>query len=257
MKLLRAAYRLPNFFVRHWIAAVELLIFCFASDETLDRMTAEDYRTDGKYRDDHHTLAGLYAWEERAITKHFPADGHLLVTSAGGGREVLDLVRRGHQVTATECVPELYRELCANVEKLAPRGSVETLFAAPDAVPERNAPFDGAVVGWAAYTHMIGRERRIEFLRAIHRGLRPGAPLLVSFWKRGGESRSVGVRRRVASVLRRILGRRPLEPGESMATFFYRRMYTPGEVEDELREAGYEIVATVIHGYAHVVARKS
>src|SRR5687768_11996115 len=53
------------------------------------------YRRVRMYHNDGYNLSGLFAWEADAFDRYFQGCRSLLVTSAGGGREVVALERRG------------------------------------------------------------------------------------------------------------------------------------------------------------------
>lgn len=215
---------------------------------------AHRYYTRGaRWRDDDWNTSGLFLWEERALARHFPASGRLLVGAAGGGREAIALARRGFRVEAFECVPELVEAARAAFARLAL--DVRILPAAPGAVPEGPGTFEGLIVGWSAYMHVPGRAARVAFLRALRARAAPGAPVLLSFVARRGPSRSLTWTFRIASLLRAArLSRDPVEYGDTLDPTLDHQ-FTRQEVEGELREAGFEPVEWSDEPYGHAVGR--
>jgi len=53
-----------------------------------------------------------------------------------------------------------------------------------DEAPEGLGVYDGAIVGWGAYMHIPGRGKRVAFLKQCREHVRPGSPILLSFFTR-------------------------------------------------------------------------
>jgi SAM-dependent methyltransferase len=232
------ARRVPQLLARGLDAAT-LALF---SVEQLDALTASYYARTPLYRGDAHNAGGLFSWEREIIDAHFPKNGTLLVTSAGAGREVLALAHPERRIVATECVPSLVAEL----RRRAPNHDIHLL--PPDQIPP--GTFDAAVVGWTAYSHLAGRDRRVAFLRRLARALRPGAPLLLSYWaNQHGHPRGALAVARAANRFRR----RAVEPGESTALGFFIRSFAPGETAAEAHDAGFIAQNERFSPYAHLL----
>ncbi|MBI5480604.1 MAG: hypothetical protein HY906_17230 [Deltaproteobacteria bacterium] len=226
------------------------------SDAQLDALTASYYDGAATYTADGHNEQGLFDWERQAMDDFFPPTGKVLVTSAGGGREALALLERGYEVVATECVESLYRALATSLAA-ASHGTAHALLLPPDAVPTTHGPFEAAVAGWTAYTHLTGRAVRVAFLGRLLAVLRPGAPALVSYWGRpDAAARASHATAALANLLRRLLGRRTIEPGETTRHDHHQRGCAVGEVPDEAREAGFEVVDECWNGCPHVLLRR-
>ncbi len=193
----RAAERVPGLLTRA-IDAATLALFSVAE---LDALTAAFYATAPAYRTDQYNNDGLYDWERAVVDAHFPKRGTLLITSAGSGREVLALATAERRIVATECVPALVEELRRRAGNQA-----EIHLAPPDHVPP--GPFDAALIGWGGYTHLVGRARLHRFLTRIAGALRPGAPLLLSFWRSDEHSPGAQAVAAVANAVRRPFGAR-------------------------------------------------
>ena len=170
---------------------------------------------------DSHNLSGLFPWEAAAVDRHFHGCRSVLVSSAGGGREVVALERRGLEVFGFECHRELIN--AAN-DLLSRHGLKARVWLAPrDEFPAHMPTCDGAVVGWASYMLIQQRARRIEFLRQLRTHILAGGPLLISFFARSRDSRSLRITARIASMLRAVRGRPRAEVGDDLAPNFVHR----------------------------------
>jgi hypothetical protein len=196
------------------------------------------YRRRPLYQNPEYNRRGLFEWEREAIESYFPDRGRLTVIGAGGGREVLALSAMGYDVAGVECNRVLIE--AAN-RLLREAGSGSTVSWLPrDAAPRDRGHLDGAIVGWGAYTLMVGSQRRIRFLRGLAESLASGAPVLISFNTWDGRVRHVRWIHLVANTIRRILRREPVEPGDDLAPSFIHH-FTAQQVERELSEGGYEL----------------
>lgn len=194
------------------------------------------YDRNGAYHDEAHNLRGLFPWEVTAL-EAFEGCRRLLVIGAGGGREVLALSRMGYEVEGYEC----NRALVAFADDFLPRqgcaGRVRWL--ARDAVPDAAAPFDGIIVGWSAYMLISGRAHRIGLLRRLLPLVKPGGPILLSFFTRAADGPRVRVAAAVANAIRAVLRRERVDRGDALAPNFVH-FFTAPEIGAELREAGWE-----------------
>lgn len=62
-----------------------------------------------EYMTESHNTRGLLAWEQAAVDHHFSGVRRIIVTSAGGGREVLALAKAGYEVAGYEPHQDLAR----------------------------------------------------------------------------------------------------------------------------------------------------
>lgn len=223
-----------------------------------DLQAVDEATYQGKYayhHTDDHNLRGLFDWETAAIDRWFPASGRVLVTSAGGGREIVALRRRGLEVVGFECNAELRSGADALLARLRLGGPV--LPAPRDVVPAGlPGPFDAAVVGWGALTYLRGRARRLRFLQQLGATLRPGAPVLASFYARTREARRLQLVQTLGDAVGRWLGREPLELGDVLDPVF-QHYFSEDEVRSELTAAGFTVEHYAAEPFAHVVARWS
>jgi hypothetical protein len=203
------------------------------------------------YHGDAHNLSGLNSWERQVLDRYFQQCRSLLVSSAGGGREVIALQKLGFDADGFEChagLVETANRLLAGEEGLRP----SIVHAPRDECPHLERRYDGAVVGWGGYMLIQTRTRRIEFLRTLGRQLVPGGPVLVSFFHRGSDTgyfRFVAV---LGSWLRRLQRLDRVQVGDSLEPNFVH-FFSRAEIASELEAAGFEMVFFSTQGYAHAV----
>lgn len=194
----------------------------------------------GTYQDDDYNRSGLWTWEENAVEAHFGACRRILVAGAGGGREVLALRRRGLTADGFEAHPALVAY--AN-ELLAHQYPGDPIRQAPwDGCPEYATDYDGAIVGWGAYMHIRGRERRVAFLRQLRNQVQSGSPVLLSFMGVKRHSRWMRLAAAIGNPLARITRHERVEPGDWMEPD-YKHHFTLDELKRELAEGGFELAA--------------
>ncbi|MCB1043245.1 MAG: class I SAM-dependent methyltransferase [Acidobacteria bacterium] len=207
-----------------------------------------------RYQSDEHNKAGLFDWEEQAIAKWFPASGPLLLGACGGGRELLALAGKSYQMTGFECQPSLV----SYAQSLLSREGVEAeiLLTDPDEVPRFDRSFQAAILGWGAYIHIIGRDRRIRILRKMADQLEPDAPILISFFVRHEASKRIKWIYWVAKAVSLLtFNRRKVELGDTLEGTF-DHYFTEEEVRDELSAAGLSVVHYAAKPFGHAVGIK-
>jgi hypothetical protein len=197
------------------------------------------YRHDSKFWTDSYNKEGLWEWERQVVDRHFVGCKRVLLAAAGGGREVIALRRRGIEVDAFESDPRFVR--FAN-ELLEREEMVPDVKSAPwDGCPAPDGKCEGIIVGWGAYMHIRGGDRRIMFLRELRRGVVEGSPILLSFVTRVESSGFFGGIARIGNALASILGRDPVEVGDSLIPN-YTHYFTQVELASEMAAAGFELV---------------
>jgi hypothetical protein len=170
------------------------LILAFAPEAVVTCFNDLAYGRDVSYHPESPTFRrGLFAWEERAIATYFPPPpARVLIGGAGGGREVMALAEKGHEVTAFEPSPPLAAAMAChfpgrlNVKVFRARyEDMPHLFPArPDAPSmtlEAGSSFDAAVLGWGSYSHLRTEAQRIRVLSIFRRYVH--GPILLSYSK--------------------------------------------------------------------------
>lgn len=225
------------------------------SREALTRAVAAGYERSGRYRGSCHNESGFFPWERVAVERAFRRRGRVLVAASGGGREVVALVAEGIAADGFDPSAEL---VDAARQRVAERGADASItVSAPDEVPASLGVYAGAFIGWGAYSHIVGSEARISFLRQLGAHLEPGSPLLLSVWSRGDGERSWGAVAAIARALGRLgLPGDRVEVGDS-CTLGFAHFFTRSELADELARGGFTVEFESDIPCLHVVAKSS
>jgi hypothetical protein len=190
-------------------------------------------------------------WESAALEAWFPPSGRLLVTAAGGGREVLALEPIGFEIEAFECNPRLTEAANRHLQKH--RFKSRVAVCPRDEAPRVAGQFDGIIVGWGSYTLIMQRSTRISFLRTLAQQLAEGAPILLSYFKLDAPpSRVDRIQHGLANWLRTMRGAPRLAPHDVM-DWNYRHRFTDDEVREELSASGFETAHVSDDVYPHAV----
>src|SRR5687767_10509407 len=216
--------------------------------EQLLAISERKYSQDQRYWTEDYNKAGLWSWESEVVDRHFAGRRRLLLAAAGGGREVIALRRRGIEVDAFESDPGLVHFANDLLEK---EGMAPDVKLAPwDECPESDGTGEGIIVGWGAYMHIRGREKRVALLRELRRRVAPGSPILLSFSTREDRAPFFRGIATIGNVLARVLRRKRIEVGDTLVPHF-AHYFTRTELEAELAEAGFELVSfeRVPYGY--------
>lgn len=224
------------------------------STDALDALTVEYYANDPRARVGHGIGEhGLQQWETHALDAHFGDTRRVLVAAAGDGREIQALMERGIDTLGFDPCPDLVSRAASRLGTSG--GDNRLIRSRPSRVPDifMEDTFDGAVVGWAGYTHIIGAATRIAFLRQIRDLLPPGAPLLLSFFTRSGSPRRFRYVSRLANFVRRINGlEASVEPGDMFDGSFDHH-FTENGIARELEAGGFRQVFFNARPYGHAV----
>ena len=219
----------------------------------LAELTEWRYQQWSEYIDPGYNLSGFERWEEEALDRYFGSCQSILVGAAGGGREVAALSHRGLEVSAFECSQ---RFAMAGSEILtAANLNVRIISAEPDHIPAGLGTFDGFIMGWGGYMHIVGKARRIAFLKEAKEHLRPRSPVLLSFFTRVSDGPTFRWTKTIANLLRWIRpGAESVEMGDLLERTLNHR-FTRDEVRAELEAAGFEMMHYAEEPYGHAVGR--
>jgi len=225
----------------------------------LERLSLDGYyRTQRQYRDAQNQGSGLLRFEERMLDRYFPAPpARLLLHGAGGGRELFALLEQGYQLDAFEPVLELATAANRRLRVGVPR--VQSASIQDWCATRRMGPlcrYDGVIVGWAAWTHLIRQSDRLAALRCFAEAC-PRGPLLLSFFsgrkffdeqERAEELPPLNPppRGRLQGWTRvwlrqKIFQLPPLERGTGWARGFYYHYVTEPELREETAQSGWRI----------------
>jgi hypothetical protein len=208
--------------------------------------------------------AGLFEWEREAIHQmRLPKGASVLLGGAGAGRELVGLCRLGFSVAAFEPSPRLAAAL-RGVATQQPHATVEygsysDLVLYAERGTGRLAPllarrFDGVILGWGSFSHLLTNLERSAVLAAI-RAIAPEARVLLSHLPPPPErARPSAPRRAVRALLRRLASAERAEPATGFLPEggFYIGL-TRDDVVRTAAEVGYRIDVSVKYPYPHVV----
>lgn len=218
--------------------------------DQLDEIDERYYRNQAIYQDPGFNQSGLQPWERDAVDRSFRHCRRIAVLGAGGGRELVALEAEGFEVAGFECNPLLAEQGNA---LLASLGCTSRIAAMPrDVWSPGDERYDGVIVGWGTYMLIDSRQARIDLLRSVRSCLPAGGPVLVSFFARTDERRYFRVVHGVASALRRLRRRRPIELGVTLNP--NRVQYLSlDEVAGELQAGGFASDVLAAEGYGNAV----
>jgi Methyltransferase domain len=209
------------------------------SNNALERLTEHRYATSfTSYAEESYVNSGFFLWERETIRCYFPPGGRVLVAAAGAGREMIALARAGFAVAGFDCCAPLVE---AGRNELRKQGIDAKLdYAPPSTVPELDDHYDAVMVGFSGYMYIVGRDRRIRFLRELCGYLNTGAPLMVSFTEGSYGRRRVWTAR-IGTAVRRLRLAKPVEEGDWLKTGFQHH-FVREQIFSEMSEAGMDLV---------------
>jgi len=219
------------------------------SREKLHLIDNQYYNNCKIYCEDEYNSSGLKSWEKKVIDKYFYKCNSVLITSVGGGREVLALRQKGFEADGFECNQSLVE--CAN-NLLRKEGFVPNIqFVPRDKCSDATKIYDGLIIGWGAYTLIQGKEQRIDFLKDLRNQTGEQAPILLSFFHRSNIVQ-FKIIITISNILRWILHRKLLDVGDNMVPN-YAHYFTVEEIRTELNSGGFELELYSTDDYGHAV----
>jgi hypothetical protein len=221
--------------------------------DQLNAIVFQHYEAAELYRTATHNLYGFFPWESDLIRDYFKECRSVLVAAAGGGREMIALAQAGVRVDGFECNAQLV-DKCKEFLAEAGRPCL-ILNAAPDQVPSGLQKYDGAIVGCGALAHIVGRGKRINFLRDLKSHLHPRAPLLLSVGRRPEGAQYYNWIYQIARAIRFLRGGDDaIELGDDLLDCFTHR-FEKSELQSELQEAGFTMLTSVETPEIYAVAQ--
>jgi hypothetical protein len=214
-----------------------------------DSLYFDRYRDD-MYCDPDFNRRGLFDWEKAAIEGFFSDGSRILVSSIGGGREVVALRRAGFEVDGFECSRKLLGFANRLLDEMGLDGDMR--WVPRDACPDVGREYDGLIVGWGSYGLIQGRSRRIAFLRKLREHASEGAPILLSFFTRSPASRYFKITAKIANAIRWTLRRDRVEVGDLLEPIYFH-YFTEDQLKDELRASGFGLSHFATEEYGHAV----
>lgn len=219
----------------------------------LHETTARFYRGNPLYFDSAHNDAGLFSWEKEALGSWFANVDSIVIAGCGGGREVHALARSGYQITGFD-PDQAFVAHAAQSDWPGCLHKPRLLVSEMDGIPQDIGRHDAAIIGWGAYTHIVGRATRVNFLTQLAERLPDDAPLLLSFWGRVAGDKQVALMHGAASLTAALTcnPRKP-ELGDGLRRFFVH-MFDEADIRQELASAGFELLRFSYEPYPHAVA---
>jgi hypothetical protein len=105
--------------------------------------------------------------------------------------------------------------------------------------------YDGAIVGYGAIAHIVGRRNRINFLRNMKNHLHPGAPLMLSVGRRAEGAQYYNWIYQIARGIRFLRGSADkVELGDDLLDCYTHR-FVQSETRSELQEAGFTVLTSL------------
>lgn len=211
--------------------------------DQLNAIVFQHYGAAELYGTAEHNLYGLFPSENDLMRDYFKECRSVLVAAAGGGREMIALGRTGVRVEGFECNPRLVEKCKEFLAEAGVPGRI--LNAPPDQVPSGLQEYDGAIVGYGAFAHIVGRTKRINFLRDLKSHLHPRAPLMLSVGRRPEGARYYNWIYQIARAIRFLRGSADgIELGDDLLDCFTHR-FVQSEARSELQEAGFTVLESV------------
>jgi len=217
------------------------------------QLVDKSYNLFSGYRSNDYLRSGLFPWEKYSVETYFAGCKTILVGAAGGGREIVALSKMGYRMDAFDC----NRLLIAAAENVLNKEQIDCRYkyADPDHVPEQFGLYDGLIMGWSGYSHIVGQADRIKFLKEFRQHLQADGVLLISFFVRENDSTSFKVTYKLGQLIRKIrFSHENLEFGDTLIEF-YLHYFNQAEIEHELANAGLTLVYYSGTGFGNAVAR--
>ncbi|WP_369140380.1 hypothetical protein [Modestobacter versicolor] len=223
------------------------------TEAQLARLDERYYDGQEMYRSEAWNRSGFQPWEEQLVDAHFPAGGRVVVLGAGGGREVLELLARGHDAWGHE--PNAALASAGSVLTAADGHGARVLPSARSAWPDDAGRADAVLLGWGSYMLVPTRAQRVALLRAASAATGDRGPVAFSYFPMPPGRRQFWVTARVAGLLRRLRGAPPPLLGDALSPNFVHH-FTGRQVREEVEAAGLVLVARGTGDYGWAVARR-
>lgn len=231
-----------------WLSGLGLGLL---SDDQLRELDELYYACDPMYRSETWNERGLSAWEQQAVDENVPPGSRIAVPGAGGGREVLALLRQGYDAIGYESHPALRDFGSAFLERCR---HPDRLLAMPrDEFPEVGH-CDAVLIGWGAYSLISCQARRTRFLQGAAAATGPGGALMLSAFARPAHGRDLAMTLRMSKRLRQLRKLRTPELGDTLAPNLVH-VFTPEQIESELRAGSIEMTSYRVVGQADDVTQ--
>lgn len=229
--------KLDNLNEAFWLAVL--------SKEKLEGLIWHMYKHTDRYRKDEKTKQGLSDYEQYMVQNYVANPSTITIIGAGGGREVFSLAKSGHIVNAFEVDAAMVNY----AQNFFSRENIRVSFNQLAANQVPNCACDVFWFGWGVYTHIIGRETRVELLRQAKETLTENGKIFITYWN---ESRNQIHLNRIERMSKRF-GKRQVEQGESLRQGFWAKYFTSDQILQEATLAGLKVAYINEKPYGHAV----
>ncbi|KQS68829.1 hypothetical protein [Modestobacter sp. Leaf380] len=223
----------------------------FLDEEQLARLDQAYYDGEAVYLTEAHNRRGLFPWEEHVVREHLAPGSRVLVTGAGGGREVLALLAAGFDVQGYEPNAALasFGSTLTEADGFGARVHVSDRSVVPAGVTA-----DAVVLGWGSYMLVPSRAQRVELLRTAAAATGGRGVVVLSYFPMPADRRQFTAAHRVARVLRRWRHREAPVLGDALSPNFAHH-FTRAQIRDEVAAAGLTLVASGTGDYGWAVGQ--
>lgn len=112
--------------------------------------------------------------------------------------------------------------------------TAKALLSNPDCVPTELGVYDGIIIGWNCYSHIIGSKSRTNFLTQLYKHIKIGGPILISFYSTDKKSSCHYWISKIANIIQFIkFSKERLEVGDRIDQHV-SHIFTEEEIEREL-----------------------
>ncbi len=247
-EVLNINFRLLRFLYR-CIERVDLFIeaiwLSFLSEKQFKGLIESFYKNDNRYTQSNKIKKGLFQWE-MDIAKYSPIkDAKIVVIGAGGGRECWALNELGFNVSGYE--PDSKMVEYAKRFILEKQLPIKYTELPANAIP--NEKCDLFWFGWGVYTHIFGRDKRVDMLLEAKSVIPTNGYIIISYWI---ENRSDKKLNRLRKTINRF-NRRNVESGESFKQGLWGKQFTKEQIKEEANLAKLKIIHISEKEYGHAI----
>ncbi len=228
-------------------------LISFFNRKDLQKIDELRYNQSKKYFTDEHNRK-IFNWEEEVVEKCFSEVRTILIIAVGGGREAYYLHKMGYEVHPYEYNQNLreYGNLFFKNEGMP----ISILPVKPDAFPESDRLYDAVIIGWGAYNHIRGTEKRVKLLKDGLALLNPNGRILVSYWPYRFCRLNLERVYRIGNKMSQLFKKEKVEHGDIIFREF-GHYFPQGTADKEVAEAGFKIVYSTDKEYGVVVGEKA
>ena len=195
-------------------------------------------------REEHYILSGLMPWEQECYDRVLRPGDTIFLVGCGTGRDLIALLRRGHQVDGLEVASgalETARQMLARLDLSA------TLHSGAIETADLPGTFDVVIFSWYCYGYIPESRSRVAVLEKTKAALEPGGRIIISYMP---PERPRKLPIRLTMLAARLTGSdwRPQDGDKVWASLadwrfvHYEHHFDGVEIEAEARAAGLRVL---------------